>query len=138
MAEQLHPASSEPHPATATEPQEPQEPLTPLHQPLLHESGLKHTSGEARYVDDMAAPQGMLLCLVITSPHAHARITRRDATKARAVPGVHAILFAEDVPGMNDVGPVIHDEPLFASSLVQFMGQSVGVVIAESYDACRA
>ncbi|MBL8954950.1 MAG: xanthine dehydrogenase molybdopterin binding subunit [Myxococcaceae bacterium] len=115
-----------------------QEPLTPLHQPLLHESGLKHTSGEARYVDDLPAPAGMLLCHVITSPHAHARLTRRDATKARAVPGVHAIYFAEDVPGLNDVGPVIHDEPLFATHEVLFMGQSIGVVVAETYDACRA
>jgi xanthine dehydrogenase large subunit len=113
-------------------------PLTPLHQPLLHESGLKHTTGEARYVDDLPAPPGMLVCQVLTSPHAHARITRRDATSARAVPGVHAVLFAEDVPGLNDVGPVVHDEPLFASTEVHFMGQSVGVVIAESYEVCRA
>ena len=62
-----------------------EEPLTPLHQPLLHESGLKHTSGEARYVDDLPAPPGMLLCHVIVSPHAHARITRTDATKARQI-----------------------------------------------------
>src|SRR6478672_8107097 len=85
-------------------------PLTPLHQPLLHESGLKHTSGEARYVDDLPAATGMLVAQVIASPHAHARITFRDASKARAMPGVFAILFAEDVPGVNDVGPVIHDE----------------------------
>ncbi|MBK7860877.1 MAG: xanthine dehydrogenase molybdopterin binding subunit [Archangiaceae bacterium] len=130
-----HPSSTPPNP---TEVAQLEEPLTPLHQPLLHESGLKHTSGEARYVDDLPSPPGMALCLVLTSPHAHARITRRDAAKARAVPGVHAILFAEDVPGLNDVGPVIHDEPLFAVNEVQFMGQSVGVVVAESYDACRA
>ncbi len=115
-----------------------EEPLTPLHQPLLHESGLKHTSGEARYVDDLPAPAGMLVCHVITSPHARARIVKRDATKARAAAGVHAVLFAEDVPGLNDVGPVVHDEPLFATGEVLFMGQSIGVVVAESYEACRA
>ncbi len=125
-----------PVPSAPTEARE--EPLTPLHQPLLHESGLKHTSGEARYVDDLPAPVGLLLCHVITSPHAHARIVKKDATKARALPGVHAVLFAEDVPGLNDVGPVIHDEPLFAAGEVLFMGQSVGVVVAESYEACRA
>jgi xanthine dehydrogenase large subunit len=114
------------------------EPLTPLHQPLLHESGLRHTSGEARYVDDLPTPSGMLLGWVVTSPHAHARITRRDGAKAREVPGVHAVLFAEDIPGENNVGPVVHDEPLFATDLVLFMGQSIALVVAENYQAARA
>jgi xanthine dehydrogenase large subunit len=134
MAEQLQTAVPHGH----AHAKETEGPLTPLHQPLLHESGLKHTSGEARYVDDLPAPAGMLVAQVIVSPHAHARITRRDAAKARALPGVAAILFAEDVPGLNDVGPVIHDEPLFAKDEVLFMGQSVGVVIAETYEAARA
>jgi xanthine dehydrogenase large subunit len=123
-------------PAAKTD--EPEGPLTPLHQPLLHESGLKHTSGEARYVDDLPHPAGLLIAQVVTSPHAHARITRRDATKARALPGIAAVLMAEDVPGTNDVGPVVHDEPLFATDKVEFLGQSIAVVIGESYEACRA
>ena len=111
---------------------------TPLHQPALHESGLKHTTGEARYVDDLPAPPRMLVGQVVVSPHARAKILRRDGAKARAVPGVHAVYFAEDVPGLNDVGPVVHDEPLFATSEVQFLGQSVALVVGESYEACRA
>src|SRR5262249_15480183 len=115
-----------------------EEPLTPLHQPLLHESGLKHTSGEARYVDDLPVPSGTLVAQVIVSPHAHARITRRDASKARSMPGVAGVLPAHDIPGANEVVPVIHDEPLFARDEVQFMGQSIGVVVADSYEAARA
>ena len=49
-------------------------PLTPLHQPLLHESGLRHTSGEAKYVDDFPAPTGMLVAQVVGSTHARGRI----------------------------------------------------------------
>src|SRR5581483_9622616 len=133
MAEQLHAPLPVVSKAPSTE-----EPLTPLHQPLLHESGLKHTSGEARYVDDLPPPAGLLVAQVVTSPHAHARITRRDATKARALPGIAAVLMAEDVPGTNDVGPVVHDEPLFATDKVEFLGQSIAVVVGESYEACRA
>jgi xanthine dehydrogenase large subunit len=110
---------------------------TPLHAPAPHESGLKHTSGEALYVDDLPHPPGMLVGHLVTSPHAHARLLRKDASKARALPGVHAVLFAEDVPGENQVGPVIHDEPLFAEGEVHFQGQTVALVLAESADVAR-
>jgi xanthine dehydrogenase large subunit len=110
---------------------------TPLHAPAPHESGLKHTSGEALYVDDLPQPPGMLVGHLVTSPHAHARLLRKDASKARALPGVHAVLFAEDVPGENQVGPVIHDEPLFAEGEVHFQGQTVALVLAESADVAR-
>ncbi|WP_395831408.1 xanthine dehydrogenase molybdopterin binding subunit [Archangium violaceum] len=110
---------------------------TPLHAPAPHESGLKHTSGEALYVDDLPAPPGMLAGHLVTSPHAHARLLRKDASRAQALPGVHAVLFAEDIPGENQVGPVIHDEPLFADGEVHFVGQTVALVLAESADLAR-
>ncbi len=72
------------------------------------------------------------------SPHAHARLKQRDATKARAVPGVRRCCSAEDIPGLNDVGPVVHDEALLATDEVHFLGQAVALVVGESYDACRA
>ncbi|HEY0093978.1 MAG TPA: xanthine dehydrogenase molybdopterin binding subunit, partial [Archangium sp.] len=68
--------------------QQPGPASSPLHAPAPHESGLKHTSGEARYVDDLPAPPGMLAGHLVTSPHAHARVLRRDASRARALPGV--------------------------------------------------
>ncbi len=111
---------------------------SPLHQDALHESGLRHTSGEALYVDDLPSPTGMLTGHVLTSPLAHGRIVRIDAAAARKAPGVHAVLFAEDVPGENNVGPVVHDEELLASKEVHFLGQSVGVIFAESPSQARA
>ena len=64
---------------------------------------------------------------------------RRDASKALALPGVHAVLFARDIPGMNDVSPVrgVHDEPLLATDEVHCVGQSVAFVVAESAALCR-
>ncbi|HEX8437436.1 MAG TPA: xanthine dehydrogenase molybdopterin binding subunit, partial [Archangium sp.] len=87
---------------------------TPLHAPAPHESGLKHTSGEALYVDDMPQPPGLLVGHLVTSPHAHARLLRLDVSRARALPGVLAVLSAGDIPGHNQVGAVFHDEPLMA------------------------
>ncbi|MCC6333866.1 MAG: xanthine dehydrogenase molybdopterin binding subunit [Myxococcales bacterium] len=112
--------------------------MTPLHQPLLHESGLKHTSGEARYVDDLPAPQGMLVAQVVPSPHAHARLRGLDTKKARAVPGVLAVLTAADIPGENNSGAVVHDEEVLAKDTVHFLGQAVALVVGETYEACRA
>ena len=114
------------------------EPTSPLRQPLLHESGLKHTTGEARYVDDWPTPPGMLVAQVVVSPLAHAKLKGVDTRAALQVKGVVAVLTAKDVPGTNDVGPVIHDEELFAHDTVRFLGQSIAVVVGESYEACRA
>jgi xanthine dehydrogenase molybdopterin binding subunit/xanthine dehydrogenase small subunit len=101
-----------------------------------HESAHKHVTGEAMYVDDQT--RGMLEVWPVCSPHAHARILKRDATAARAMPGIRAVLLAEDVPGRNDVGAVKQDEILLANSLVQYHGQLIALVVGDSPEACRA
>ncbi|MBS0658175.1 MAG: molybdopterin-dependent oxidoreductase, partial [Verrucomicrobia bacterium] len=106
--------------------------------PEPHESARGHVTGRARYVDDQQARAGMLETWIVTSPHAHARILRRDATKARGLPGIHAVLLAEDIPGLNDVGAVRHDEILLAEDLVSFHGHPVALVIGETAEQCRA
>ena len=106
--------------------------------PPPHESGHKHVSGEAVYADDISLRrENALEVWYVTSPHAKAGIKRRDATEARKVPGVAAVLMAEDVPGLNDTGPVVHDEPLFADKEVCFHGQVVAVVVGETAEVCR-
>ncbi len=106
---------------------------------LHHESAIGHVTGSALYVDDEAHRRGAMLELwPVRSPHAHAKIVRRDATKARAMPGIAAVLFAEDIPGENDIGAVRHDETLLAEDHVLFHGHMVAVVVGESYEACRA
>ncbi len=110
---------------------------TPLRKPIPHESALRHVSGEAVYVDDMPLPAGTLHGMVLASPHAHARILSRDASAALVVPGVHAVLFASDIPGHNQMGPVLHDEPLLATDTVHAVGQYVAAVIADSREAAR-
>ena len=104
---------------------------------LRHESAVGHVTGAARYVDDTAQRRPMLELWPVMSPHAHAKILRRDATKARSAPGVVAVLLAEDIPGENNTGPVRHDEPLLATDEVQFQGQVVAMVVGESLKACR-
>ncbi len=104
--------------------------------PAPHESAHKHVTGEAIYTDDETA--GMLEVWPVCSPYAHARILRRDATDARVMPGVKAVLLAEDIPGHNNVGAVKRDEILLADREISFHGQLVALVVGESQEACRA
>lgn len=102
-----------------------------------HESGHKHVNGSALYADDQIAPRDALEVWPVCSPHARAKILKRDATAARKMPGIKAVLLAEDVPGLNDVG-MKNDEPLLATTDALFHGQIIALVVGETLDACRA
>ena len=102
-----------------------------------HESADLHVSGEATYTDDIPALAGTLFCALGLSQRAHAKIASMDLDAVRAAKGVVAILTAADIPGKNDCGPIIADDPILADGLVQCIGQPVFAVIAESYDEAR-
>ena len=102
-----------------------------------HESACLHVSGEALYVDDGPEPQGLLHGAVGFSAQAHGRIKRLDLAPALAAPGVAAAITAEDVPGVNNHGPILQDDPIFAAGLVEYVGQSVFAVLADSARAAR-
>src|SRR5512132_1934078 len=93
--------------------------------PIPHDSAHLHVSGEALYTDDIAEVRGTVHAAIGLSERAHARIKSIDLTKVLAAPGVVAVLTAKDVPGKNDYGPVIADDPIFATMLVQYVGQSI-------------
>jgi len=101
-----------------------------------HEAAREHVTGRALYTDDLwpRYPQA-LHAWPVQAPHAHARITRLEASPAYAVPGVVRVLTAADVPGLNDSG-IKGDEPLFPSE-VMYHGQAVAWVLAESEEAAR-
>jgi xanthine dehydrogenase large subunit len=105
--------------------------------PLRHESAHLHVSGEARYTDDLPEPAGTLHAAIGTSRLPHARLRSVDLAPVRAAPGVVAVLSAADVPGANDLGGVVRDEPIFADGLVESVGQSIFAVAATSVEAAR-
>ncbi len=112
-------------------------PATDPSRALRHESSIGHVTGRAMYADDTAQRRLMLDIWPVCSPHARARILRRDASAALAMPGVELVLMAEDIPGHNQVG-TCHDEPLFADRDILYHGQVVAVVVGRSLKACRA
>lgn len=96
---------------------------------------VKHTTGESVFVEDILLNDTLLHGRVVYSRHAHAVIRHIDIDKARAVPGIHVILLARDIPGANQMGPVIHDEPCLAANEVTFVGQAVALIAAETEEA---
>jgi len=90
--------------------------------------------GSALYIEDLAFT-GSLWGAVLRSPHAHARVTRLDVTRARAVGGVHAVLTAKDIPGKNLIPMIQADWPVLAAGFVRHVGEGVALVAAESREA---
>ncbi|HET7136114.1 MAG TPA: xanthine dehydrogenase molybdopterin binding subunit, partial [Casimicrobiaceae bacterium] len=96
-----------------------------------------HVAGAAHYTDDLPEPFGTLYAAIGTSEQAHGRIERVDLDAVRASEGVVALITATDIPGMNDVGPIVADDPIFAERVVQFAGQPIFAVAATSVNAAR-
>lgn len=104
---------------------------------MKHIDAALHTRGESEYADDIHQPAGMLHAAVYVSPIAHGKIRKLDCSKATKTSGVAAVLTAGDIPGENQIGPIIQDEPLLAEDEVHFAGQPVAVVMADTPQNAR-
>ena len=112
-----------------------------------HESAHLHVAGEAAYIDDLPELSGTLHAALGLSPIAHGRITAMALDRIRALPGVVAVLSAADIPGPNDCGSIVHDDPILAhvtfnddgscTGEVRYAGQPVFAVIAQTREAAR-
>ncbi len=108
------------------------------HTDVNHDSAIKHVTGGADYTDDIALPQGALHAYLGVSDVAHAKLLGIDFAKVLATPGVVGVLTADDVPGVNDISPThLNDEPVFPTDTIQFHGQPLFAVIAETRDIAR-
>src|SRR5947207_12488729 len=87
-----------------------------------HESAHLHVAGEAACIDDMPELAGTLHAALGLSPVARGRITGLTLQRIRALPGVVAVLSAADIPGPNDCGSIIHDDPILAEGEVRYLG----------------
>ncbi|OJT99099.1 MAG: xanthine dehydrogenase molybdopterin binding subunit [Rhizobium sp. 63-7] len=109
-----------------------------MHVSLKHDSAHKHVTGSAEYIDDIPEAAGTLHGALGLSTCPHGEILSMDLDAVKAAPGVVWVFTGKDVPGVNDVSPGgRHDEPLLAATDVQFHGQPIFAVIAETRDAAR-
>ncbi len=102
-----------------------------------HETARAHVAGTAHYIDDLPELKGTLYGAPILSNVAHGRLNGIHANAALAIPGVHGVVVAADVPGDKLLAAFAHDEPVFALDTVQHIGQVVGLVVANSVQLAR-
>lgn len=97
--------------------------------------GALKVSGQMLYSDDLSL-DGLLHCVVVRSPHAHARIVRIDVEAARQVPGVRLVLTGADVAAIR-FGRAVRDVAILAVDKVRFVGEMVAAVAADDRDAAE-
>lgn len=93
--------------------------------------GVEKVTGEAPFIDDVGVA-GMLYGATVRSPYPHCRIKGIDTTRAAALPGVHAVCTADDIPGANQIPLVFQDHPVLADGVARFHGEAIALVAAET------
>ena len=99
---------------------------------VIHESAHLHVTGGATYTDDMPELAGTLYAAIIKSPVAHGELIGEGIDREAILKehGVVAVFTSRDIPGENNCGPIVHDDPFLAVGKVEFVGQAVAVVVA--------
>ena len=93
-------------------------------------------TGATLYAADLYMP-GMLHIRALRSPHPHARIKSIDTSEAEAMPGVHGVVTAKDVPGLNGYGVFMNDQPYLVPDKVRFVGDTIAAVAAETDEIAK-
>ncbi len=97
-----------------------------------------HTRGESIYLDDIPLVEGTLFGTVYGSPVAHGKILSLDVSEAAGMEGVVRVFTYKDIPGKNQIGGIVPDEPLLAEDEVHFNGMPVALVVATSTEIAQA
>ena len=102
----------------------------------LRPDGAHKVQGSFEFTSDLHA-ENMLWGATLRSPHPYAKIMSIDTSAALALPGVHCVITADDVPGKSTYGLISSDQPVFASDYVRYMGEPVAAVAADHPETCR-
>ncbi len=97
-----------------------------------------HVRGRSLFIDDIPNPEDLLHAVLFTSPVARGRIKRLDVTAARKAKSVAAVFTHLDIPGKNQIGHIIEDQPFLAEEELEYIGQPIALVVADSHRAARA
>ena len=106
-------------------------PLTAVGKPFPRVDAVAKVTGAAKYTDDYKF-EGMLYGATLRAKFPHARILRIDPSKARALPGVRAVLTHADVPGAKNHGLIYSDWPVLCYDKVRYIGDAVAIVAADT------
>jgi xanthine dehydrogenase molybdenum-binding subunit len=107
------------------------QPLKAVSHALPRPDAVEKVTGKGIYADDLYV-EGMLYARALRSEHPHARLLNVDVSKAKALPGVVAVLTADDIPGRKDCGVHEVDWPVLCYDKVRYVGDAIALVVAES------
>lgn len=96
-----------------------------------------HVRGESIFLDDTPTPKNLLHAVVFYSPYAHAKIKKLDIEEAAICDGVVGIFLAKDIPGENQIGIMIQDQPLLVETEIHYIGEPIAIVVAKKEELAR-
>ncbi len=94
-----------------------------------------HVKGESIFVDDIPVSKDTLFATIYASPNAHCRILKIKTDNAKNLDGVVAVFTKEDIPGENQIGAIIKDEPLLAENIAHYIGQPIALIISKTKES---
>lgn len=103
---------------------------------LLRPDAAGKVTGETRFLTELSVP-GMLYAAPVYSSIPFGSFRSIDLKQAQKIKGFTAFVGAENIPGENQIGVIIKDQPLFADKIVRYTGDSIGLVVADSFKAAR-
>ena len=104
---------------------------------LAHDSAHLHVTGQAAYTDDLPEPRDLLHIAVGMSNEAHARVKSLDLQNVHSATGVRGTLVADDIPGTNNFGPILADDPILVERIAEYVGHPIFAVAADTADQAR-
>jgi selenium-dependent xanthine dehydrogenase len=107
------------------------QPLRAISRPLPRPDAIEKVTGKGIFADDLYV-EGMLYAAALRSRYPHARLLNVDTSRAKALPGVVAVLTAEDIPGRKDCGVHEVDWPVLCYDKVRYVGDAIALVVTES------
>ena len=99
----------------------------------IHDSSLRHSTGQALYIDDMPEQQNLLHGAPVLSKFPCGKIKNINSDKLKNLPFFTKVVTAKDIPGDNEIGPIKSGEPVLADESVSYIGQPVAIVLAKTH-----
>lgn len=99
----------------------------------IHDSSLRHSTGQALYIDDMPEQQNLLHGAPVLSNFPCGKIKNINSDKLKNLPFFTKVVTAKDIPGDNEIGPIKSGEPVLADESVSYIGQPVAIVLAKTH-----
>ncbi len=99
----------------------------------IHDSSLRHSTGQAIYIDDMPEQENLLHGAPVLSKVACGKIKKINSDKLKDLPFFTKIITAKDIPGENEIGPIKNGEPILADDFFSYLGQPVAIILAKTH-----